>query len=267
MIPTNSPRTLASAAAAAAGVDGGVGLDEVADAEFVAADGADDSHGRRAAQPEGIADRKNHIALLKIVAVGKGGGSQAKIGGRPVGGRESGDGGGVGIGIGGFGELQKGDVNFGIDIGDLCAPPPSADVNMNGACGGNQVITGENIVLVDNDSGAHAVIGGGVAPVNPHDRRQNPRQRPAVGGFGLAPKKMPSHRQRRRRRQRLAKHQPQRPKRLPPSPFVRHVPILIPFPRPILFLGKLRVLRDSKFCKIKVLRRGRICYPCGNSNS
>lgn len=62
-------------AAGIAGVDGGVGLDEILvvhDAHAAAALGTDDAHGDGLPDAEGVADGKGHIAHFDLVAVGEG---------------------------------------------------------------------------------------------------------------------------------------------------------------------------------------------------
>ena len=72
LMPTSSPLRLIEGAAGIAGIDRGVGLDEVLVAvrvDAAAAEGADDARGDRVLEAEGIADRQDEVADLHLVGI------------------------------------------------------------------------------------------------------------------------------------------------------------------------------------------------------
>ena len=70
LMPIRLPAASTSAPPGVAGIDRGVGLDEIleaVDAEMVAAERADDPRGHRVAEAERIADREHDVADLHTV--------------------------------------------------------------------------------------------------------------------------------------------------------------------------------------------------------
>src|SRR5208283_1347065 len=119
-------------AAGVAGVDGGVGLDEVFivfDAEVAAAGGADDAGGDGLADAEGVSDGEHDVPDLGFVAVGHGDDGEV-------------------FGV----NLDDGDIGLGVaanDLGGECAAILQGDFDFVGVI--NDVVVGENVAVFGDD--------------------------------------------------------------------------------------------------------------------
>ena len=133
-------------AAGVAGVDGGVGLDEVFvvfDAEVAAAGGADDAGGDGLADAEGVADGEHDVAYLDLVAVGHGDDREV-------------------LGV----NLDDGDVGLGVaanDFGGELAAILHCHFNLFGAI--HDMVVGQDVtVFGDDDARAEAFLARDVEP-------------------------------------------------------------------------------------------------------
>jgi len=133
-------------AAGVAGIDGGIGLDEVlvGKPEGGATGGADDAHGDGLADAERIADGEGDVADLNDVAVGEGGGREL-----------------VGV------NFQDGDVGLVVpsdDPGGELAAIGEFDLHLIGAF--DDVVVGQDVAVFgyDHPGADSALFGGGVPP-------------------------------------------------------------------------------------------------------
>ena len=139
LIPTTSPGAIDQRAARVAGVDRGVGLDDVADREAVgrldlALERGDDAGVTRAVEAERVADRDDRVADLHLCGVAE---------------RQR-------VGALGVVDLEQGDVGRGVGTDDLRLlrrALAELDVHALGAL--DHVCVGEDVaVVVDQEAGA-----------------------------------------------------------------------------------------------------------------